>query len=101
MDALVEFYNRKLAGFRNPADAKNIENSKTAGVGVVLSQWQQDKLQLLVRVFLYYRSLITELVMKECKAHSPEWLSRLRYYAVISENDINVVIKVKVSKISP
>ncbi len=69
-------------------------------VGALLNDEQHSKLELILKVSIYYRNLIKKLISKNANSKSKDWLSRIRYYyEKVDETDKRVVVKVIILRI--
>lgn len=61
-----------------------------------LSSEQHDKLQLVTKILIYYRSLIREIIIRNLNINSPEWQQVPKFYFVkeAQETKPNVIVKI-------
>ena len=79
------------------SSSENIATKKkySPNTGALINDEQHVKLELILKVSIYYRNLIKKLISKNANSKSKEWLSKLRYYyEKAEENDKRVVVKV-------
>jgi hypothetical protein len=118
---LIEFYNREMNFYlfqksvapisedveiktdtglselgENSSENLSVKKKYGPSVGALINEEQHLKLELILKVAIYYRNLVRKLISKNANSKSKEWLSKLRYYyEKVDENDRRVVIKVK------
>jgi hypothetical protein len=64
-------------------------------MGILMRTEQYDKLELVVKILIYYRNLAKTLTDKNLDLKSAEWLRTPRYYREPHENgDFKIVLKV-------
>lgn len=54
---------------------------------------------MIIKLLVYYRNILCELIQKQRTANSSEWLSKVRYYVEQSDNELNVLVKTNNSEI--
>lgn len=54
---------------------------------------------MIIKLLVYYRNVLCELIEKQCTISSFEWLSKVRYYVEQSDNELNVLVRTKNSEI--
>lgn len=67
--------------------------------GLIINSQQKEKLDMIIKLLVYYKNILCELIQKQCTANSSEWLSKVRYYVEQSDNELNVLVKTKNSEI--
>ena len=104
IESLIDFYTKHLIYYQFHKSKKysalsnnsvQILLSKLQNSGIVLNDQQHNKLDLMVKILIYYRSVVKELLDKNCNSvTSPEWISLIRFYATNENNQFKVLIKV-------
>lgn len=107
-DSLIDLYSRQLISFqfnkyrKISASTNNSQSTKMSGLsnsGIVINNQQHEKLDLIIKISIYYRTIIKELIGKKCDSlDSPDWTSLVRFYALNQNNQLSVIIKVKIFK---
>ena len=70
--------------------------SKLQNSGIALNDQQHDKLDLMVKILIYYRSVVRELIDTNCNlVTSPEWVVLIRFYTSNENNKFKVLVKVR------
>ena len=88
---MIAFYAAELCSFK--FEKEKGSNTPEINSGIIIKSHQHHKMRLIVKLLIYYKNLINELLTKNCNSTSIEWLSRIRYYAVTEDNEFNVLIK--------
>ena len=123
MDTLIDYYNKEMNVYlfqkyqnnatqlsedieiktdtgrteSDEASSENISRRKFGpSVGVLMSEEQHNKLELIVKLLIYYRNLIRNLISTNANSKSNVlWLNNLRYYYdKATETEKIVLIKV-------
>ena len=103
-ESLIDLYSKQLIAYqfqkhrKHSASTDNSSKNKlslASNSAIVINKQQHDKLDLIVKLLIYYRTVLKELIAKKCEsADSPEWTSIIRFYFANQNNQICVLIKV-------
>jgi hypothetical protein len=91
---LIQFYIKKLNNFQ-ATSASTAKESSYSRSGIVINAQQRFKITLVIKLLVYYRSLVQDLLELKTDAKSSEWLSTVRYYL----KDEDVIIKTRDSSV--
>lgn len=61
---------------------------------ILISSEQNEKLNLVIKIFIYYKNLINKIIIKNLNPDSAEWLQTPRFYFV---NDANSKVTIKIN----
>ena len=64
--------------------------------GVLLKKHQYEQLRLIVKILIYYRDLVNQIIEKKINIQSYDWLVKFKYYLTTVEKGLELNIKVKI-----
>lgn len=75
------------------------QNATDLPSGLVISSEEHEKISMIIKLLVFYKDMLGELIAKQCNITSPEWLKKIRYYAENVNNEFNVIVKSNESEI--
>jgi hypothetical protein len=103
-ESLIDLYSKQLVAYQFQKHRKNSSSTDSSSKNkhalmfnsaIVINKQQHDKLDLIVKILIYYRTVVNELISRNCDSvDSPEWTSIIRFYFINQNNQISVLIKV-------
>jgi len=105
LESLIDLYSKHLIYYQfhklkkhsaTSNSSAQILLSKLQNSGIALNDQQHDKLDLMVKILIYYRSVVRELIDTNCNlVTSPEWVVLIRFYTSNENNKFKVLVKVR------
>ncbi len=98
---LISFYQSELCVIKYKSSDLNcsMQGLIEPSPGLIINAQQRDKITMIIKLLVYYQKILCELIDKQCTSTSPEWLSKIRFYAEKTGNILNVIIKTKNSSV--
>lgn len=94
---LIEFYNKQLNSYQfglnsNEESQQKAEKSDHKSA-IIMSSEQNEKFNLVIKIFIYYKQLVEDLITKNLNVDSNEWRKIPKFYFV-KDTDTRVIIKI-------
>ncbi len=64
--------------------------------GILLKKHQYEQLRLIVKILIYYRDLVNQIIDKKFKQDSYDWSVKYKYYFTKGEKENDLKVKVRI-----
>jgi hypothetical protein len=89
---LIQSYLKELNACQLDNSSRKSPQNDKANLGILITKEQHEKVELVIKILVYYKSLIMNLLKRNSDIKSDEWLRKFRFY--YSKESGTVVIKV-------